>query len=150
MQFFHLFSFVVVASYVAALPQPARLSAKHSNNVDTNLASGLEARSYQPVLNSHKDSATLVSLKRRDDSDEDGDGLNLPPLLTIDDNYEIIDKFFTYDDFISENMAATIDRVGDGAVGFYKDGEKAGKEIGDPAGPMLKDILTGLYMYMLP
>ncbi|KAH6578943.1 hypothetical protein BASA61_010580 [Batrachochytrium salamandrivorans] len=91
------------------------------------LASGLEARSYQPVLNSHKDSATLVSLKRRDDSDEDGDGLNLPPLLTIDDNYEIIDKFFTYDDFISENMAATIDRVGDGAVGFYKDGEKAGK-----------------------
>ncbi|KAH6597695.1 hypothetical protein BASA50_004300 [Batrachochytrium salamandrivorans] len=51
MQFFHLFSFVVVASYAAALPQPARLSEKYSNNVDTNLASGLEARSYQPVFN---------------------------------------------------------------------------------------------------
>ncbi|KAH9247986.1 hypothetical protein BASA81_014399 [Batrachochytrium salamandrivorans] len=37
MQFFHLFSFVVVASYAAALPQPAGLSEKYSNNVDTNL-----------------------------------------------------------------------------------------------------------------
>ncbi|KAH9247984.1 hypothetical protein BASA81_014397 [Batrachochytrium salamandrivorans] len=32
MQFFHLFSFVVVASYAAALPQPAGLSEKYSNN----------------------------------------------------------------------------------------------------------------------
>ncbi|KAH9247663.1 hypothetical protein BASA81_014747 [Batrachochytrium salamandrivorans] len=39
MQFFYLFSFVVVASYAAALPQPAELSAKYSNNTDTNLAS---------------------------------------------------------------------------------------------------------------
>ncbi|KAH6595393.1 hypothetical protein BASA50_005911 [Batrachochytrium salamandrivorans] len=70
MQFFHLFSFVVVASYAAALPQPAGLSEKYSNNADATLASGLEARSYQPGLNSQKDSATLVSLKRRDDSDE--------------------------------------------------------------------------------
>ncbi|KAH6593940.1 hypothetical protein BASA50_006996 [Batrachochytrium salamandrivorans] len=71
MQFFHLFSFVVVASYAAALPQPAELSEKYSNNADTNLASGLEVRSYQPVLNSKRDSATLVSLKRRDDSGSD-------------------------------------------------------------------------------
>ncbi|KAH6566229.1 hypothetical protein BASA62_006826 [Batrachochytrium salamandrivorans] len=70
MQFFHLFSFVVVASYAAALPQPAGQSEKYSNNADATLASGLEARSYQPGLNSQKDSATLVSLKRRDDSDE--------------------------------------------------------------------------------
>ncbi|KAH6596293.1 hypothetical protein BASA50_005337 [Batrachochytrium salamandrivorans] len=70
MQFFHLFSFVVVASYAAALPQPAGLSDKYSNNVDTNLAYGLEARSYQPESNSYKESATLVSLKRRDDSEE--------------------------------------------------------------------------------
>ncbi|KAH6566536.1 hypothetical protein BASA62_006631 [Batrachochytrium salamandrivorans] len=69
MQFFHLFSFVVVASYAAALPQPAGLSEKYSNNVDTTLASGLEARSYQPVLNSYKDSATSVLLKRQDDSE---------------------------------------------------------------------------------
>ncbi|KAH6583737.1 hypothetical protein BASA60_001304 [Batrachochytrium salamandrivorans] len=69
MQFFHLFSFVVVASYAAALPQPAGLSEKYSNNVDTNLASGLEARSYQPGLNSQKNSATLTLLKRQDDSE---------------------------------------------------------------------------------
>ncbi|KAH9252330.1 hypothetical protein BASA81_009701 [Batrachochytrium salamandrivorans] len=75
MQFFNLFSFVVAASYAAALPQPAELSGKHSNNADTNLAFGLEARSYQPVLNSQRDSATLVLLKRQDDSEgspEDG------------------------------------------------------------------------------
>ncbi|KAH6580663.1 hypothetical protein BASA60_002780 [Batrachochytrium salamandrivorans] len=70
MQFFHLFSFVVVASYAAALPQPAGLSEKYSNNVDTNLVSGLEARSYQPGLNSQKNSATLTLLKRQDDSEE--------------------------------------------------------------------------------
>ncbi|KAH9268036.1 hypothetical protein BASA84_000504 [Batrachochytrium salamandrivorans] len=34
MQFLHLFSFVVVASYAAALPQPAELSEKYSNNAD--------------------------------------------------------------------------------------------------------------------
>ncbi|KAH6595056.1 hypothetical protein BASA50_006132 [Batrachochytrium salamandrivorans] len=62
MQFFHLFSFVVVASYAAALPQPAELSEKYSNNVDTNLASGLEARSYQPVLNSYKDNVSTENL----------------------------------------------------------------------------------------
>ncbi|KAH9248996.1 hypothetical protein BASA81_013341 [Batrachochytrium salamandrivorans] len=67
MQFFHLFSFVVVASYAAALPQPAGLSEKYSDSVNTNLATGLETRSYQPESNSYKDSATLVSLKRRDD-----------------------------------------------------------------------------------
>ncbi|KAH6600825.1 hypothetical protein BASA50_002029 [Batrachochytrium salamandrivorans] len=69
MQFIHLFSFVVVASYAAALPQPAGLSEKYSKNADATLASGLETRSYQPVLNSYKESATLVSLKRRDNSE---------------------------------------------------------------------------------
>ncbi|KAH9266683.1 hypothetical protein BASA83_010358 [Batrachochytrium salamandrivorans] len=54
-----------VASYAAARPQPAGLSEKHSDNADATLASGLEARSYQPGLNSTKDSATLVSLERR-------------------------------------------------------------------------------------
>ncbi|KAH9263081.1 hypothetical protein BASA83_013597 [Batrachochytrium salamandrivorans] len=65
MQFFYLLSFVVVASYAAALPQPAELSEKHSNGVDATLAFGLKARSYQPGLNSKRDSATLVSLERR-------------------------------------------------------------------------------------
>ncbi|KAH6598387.1 hypothetical protein BASA50_003807 [Batrachochytrium salamandrivorans] len=62
MQFFYLFPFVAVASYAAALPQPAGLSEKYSNNADATLASGLEARSYQPGSNSQKDSATLAEL----------------------------------------------------------------------------------------
>ncbi|KAH6559868.1 hypothetical protein BASA60_000433 [Batrachochytrium salamandrivorans] len=82
MQFFHLVPFVVVASYAAALPQPAELSEKYLNNVNVNLASGLEARSYQPAFNSQKGSATLVSLKRRDDSDGssgENSGSDSPP-----------------------------------------------------------------------
>ncbi|KAH9245688.1 hypothetical protein BASA81_016824 [Batrachochytrium salamandrivorans] len=66
-----MFSFVVAVSYAAALPQPAELSEKYSNNADATLASGLEARSYQPGLNSYKESATLTSLERRDDSKND-------------------------------------------------------------------------------
>ncbi|KAH6577532.1 hypothetical protein BASA60_004014 [Batrachochytrium salamandrivorans] len=62
MQFFHLFSFAVVASHAAALPQPAELSEKYSNNADPNLASGLSARSYQPVSNTREDSDTLGDL----------------------------------------------------------------------------------------
>ncbi|KAH6574963.1 hypothetical protein BASA50_005043 [Batrachochytrium salamandrivorans] len=71
MQFFYMFSFVVAVSYAAALPQPAELSEKYSNNADATLASGLETRSYQPGLNSYKESATLTSLERRDDSKND-------------------------------------------------------------------------------
>ncbi|KAH6595175.1 hypothetical protein BASA50_005969 [Batrachochytrium salamandrivorans] len=70
MQFFYLFSLVVAASYAAAFPQPAGLSEKHSDNFDATLASGLEARSYQPELNSQRDSATLVSLERRGSYEE--------------------------------------------------------------------------------
>ncbi|KAH9264522.1 hypothetical protein BASA83_011993 [Batrachochytrium salamandrivorans] len=50
----YLVSFVVVASYAAALPQPAGLSEKYSNGVDITLASILEARSYQPVSNTQE------------------------------------------------------------------------------------------------
>ncbi|KAH6563793.1 hypothetical protein BASA60_010570 [Batrachochytrium salamandrivorans] len=67
MQFLCLFSFVVVASYAAALPQPAELSGKYPSNVNNDLASGLEARSYQPVVDTLTDSVALMSLKRRDD-----------------------------------------------------------------------------------
>ncbi|KAH6592280.1 hypothetical protein BASA61_004603 [Batrachochytrium salamandrivorans] len=38
MQFFYLVSFVAVVSNAAALPQPAGLSEKYSNNVDATLA----------------------------------------------------------------------------------------------------------------
>ncbi|KAH9273953.1 hypothetical protein BASA83_003587 [Batrachochytrium salamandrivorans] len=92
MQFFHLFSFVVAASYAAALPQPAGLSEKYSNSADTNLASGLEARSYQPGSNSYKDSATLVSLKRRNAPaglvrDDSGPDPSPPPETTPDEPF---------------------------------------------------------------
>ncbi|KAH6596991.1 hypothetical protein BASA50_004749 [Batrachochytrium salamandrivorans] len=53
----------------------------------------------------------------------------------------IVDKFFKKGDFSSASITATIDRVGDGAVGFYKEGEKAGKEIGGTAGPLLTRYL---------
>ncbi|KAH9250213.1 hypothetical protein BASA83_004043 [Batrachochytrium salamandrivorans] len=131
MQFFYLFSFVVVASYAAALPQPAGLSEKYSNNVDTALASGLEARSYQPVLNSYKNSATLVSLKRRGNSGSDS-----PPSPDTTPENIFIDPF-TKDAVSSENLASTINNVGDGIYPFLEDGELAGEKIGDDAGDMV-------------
>ncbi|KAH6563241.1 hypothetical protein BASA60_003300 [Batrachochytrium salamandrivorans] len=146
MQLFYLLSFVAAVSHAAALPQPAGLSDKYSSNVDITFASFLGARSYQPVLNSKEDSATLVSLKRRADSDgaSGKPRRSSPPpspLLTPEDVEKIIAKFFKDSDFTSANISSTIDKVGDGAVDFYKDGERAGKEIGGTAGPMLKRYL---------
>ncbi|KAH6602998.1 hypothetical protein BASA61_000549, partial [Batrachochytrium salamandrivorans] len=155
MQLFYLLSFVGVVSHAAALPQPAELSDKYSNGVDTNLAFGLEARSYQPALNPKEDSATLVSLKRRADSDGASGGnssISSPPpplLLTYDDIQDIIASFFKDDDFTSANISSTIDRVRDGIVGFYKDGEKAEKEIGGAAGAMLKRYIErAIYVFV--
>ncbi|KAH6592349.1 hypothetical protein BASA50_008133 [Batrachochytrium salamandrivorans] len=70
-----------------------------------------------------------------------GSGPPPSPLLTPEDVEKIIAKFFKDSDFTSANISSTIDKVGDGAVDFYKDGEKAGKEIGGTAGPMLKRYL---------
>ncbi|KAH6580255.1 hypothetical protein BASA50_000029 [Batrachochytrium salamandrivorans] len=141
MQFFYLLSFVAVVSNAAALPQPAEISDKHSSNVDIALASFLSARSYQPGLDSQKNSATLMSLERRADSDGasgGNGGKSGPPLLTPQDVKDIIASFFKDSDFTSANISSTIDRVKDGIVGFYKEGEKAEKEIGGTAGAMLK------------
>ncbi|KAH6594558.1 hypothetical protein BASA50_006508 [Batrachochytrium salamandrivorans] len=93
MQFFHLFSLVVAVSYAAVLPQPAGLSEKHSNNVDTNLVSILSARSYQPGLNSYKELATSTLLKRQDDSEgssevDSGSGSSPSPDTTPNDSEE--------------------------------------------------------------
>ncbi|KAH6602997.1 hypothetical protein BASA61_000548 [Batrachochytrium salamandrivorans] len=154
MQLFYLLSFVGVVSHAAALPQPAGLSEQYSGNVDIALASFLGARSYHPVLNSKEDSATLVSLKRRADSDgasgdNGGSSPPPPPLLTYDDVQDIIASFFKDDDFTSANISSTIDRVKDGIVGFYKDGEKAEKEIGGAAGPLLKrSIDRAIYVFV--
>ncbi|KAH9276960.1 hypothetical protein BASA83_000474 [Batrachochytrium salamandrivorans] len=136
MQLFHLFSFVVVASYAAALPQPAGLSEKYSNNIDTNLASGLEARSYQPVLNSYKESATLMSLERRANSGSDSS----PPPVTAPEN-RFMDDFDGRDIFdmgiFSEVLASTISEVGDGSTGVFKKGELAIQKIGGDAGDLV-------------
>ncbi|KAH6586364.1 hypothetical protein BASA50_000537 [Batrachochytrium salamandrivorans] len=135
MQFFYLFSFVVAASYAVALPQPAGLSEKYSSNVDATLASGLEARSYQPGLNSYKESATLVSLKRRDDSGSD----SFPPSNTTPT--KPFSDPFTKDAVSFENLSSTIDNVGDGNVDLFEEGELAGKAIESPAGDMVAKYL---------
>ncbi|KAH6559869.1 hypothetical protein BASA50_005747 [Batrachochytrium salamandrivorans] len=149
MQFFHLVSFVVVASYAAALPQPAELSEKYLNNVNVNLASGLEARSYQPAFNSQKGSATLVSLKRRDDSDgSSGENSGSdsppspppspPPATTREKKFS---SPFTEETVNSMALASTINNVGDGIAGFYEKGDKAGQKIGGNAGNLLTKYL---------
>ncbi|KAH9271118.1 hypothetical protein BASA83_006660 [Batrachochytrium salamandrivorans] len=162
MQFFYLFSFVVAASYAVALPQPAGLSEKYSNNVDTTLASGLEARSYQPGLNSPKNSATLTLLKRRDDSEgsseeDSGSDSSPPPDTTPNDSEEssgedsesdpsfpstsgpnkTFGSYFSNSDVSSVNLASTINRVKDDAYIFFKDGELAADKIGDPVRDMV-------------
>ncbi|KAH6570780.1 hypothetical protein BASA60_007569 [Batrachochytrium salamandrivorans] len=77
----------------------------------------LRARSYQPGSNSHKDSATLVSLKRRNAPaglvrDDSGPDPSPPPETTPDEPF--IDPL-TDDAVSSENLASTIDNVGDDA-----------------------------------
>ncbi|KAH6575193.1 hypothetical protein BASA50_001224 [Batrachochytrium salamandrivorans] len=139
MQFFYLFSFAVVTFYAAALPQPAEISEKHSNDVNTNLAYDLETRSYQSVFDSQGDSATLTSLKRRDSSegssrDNGGSGSSPPPTTTLKKRAS---KAFTKDDVSPMNLASTIDKVGDGMYIFFESGEKAGKKIGGRVGQMV-------------
>ncbi|KAH9255845.1 hypothetical protein BASA81_006019 [Batrachochytrium salamandrivorans] len=117
MQFFCLLSFAVVALHAAALPQPAGLSEKYSNSADTNLASGLEARSYQPALNPQQDSVTSMLLKRQDDSEgysgDDGESdPSSPPVPTSDGIVRKIDGAFKVE-IGSLDLSSTIDEIGD-------------------------------------
>ncbi|KAH6573656.1 hypothetical protein BASA62_002831 [Batrachochytrium salamandrivorans] len=142
MQFFYLLSFVVVASYAAALPQPAGLSEQYSNSVDINLASILKARSYQPVLDTREDSATSMLLERRADSDGASGGKNsfgIPPLsdLSHDEAGKLIDSLFKKDAFSFENIASTIENVGDGIAELSENGEKVKTKIVGSAGDLL-------------
>ncbi|KAH9247537.1 hypothetical protein BASA81_014857 [Batrachochytrium salamandrivorans] len=92
-------------------PPPASgLSEKYSNNVDATLASDLEARSYQPGLNSYKESTTLVSLKRRNAPeglvrDDSGPDPSPPPATTPEKTVSVP---FTDDDVSTMNLASTI------------------------------------------
>ncbi|KAH9252441.1 hypothetical protein BASA81_009642 [Batrachochytrium salamandrivorans] len=126
MQFLYLFSFAVVASTAAALPQPAGPSEKYSNNADSNLASILEARSYQPVFNSQKDSAAVMLLKRQDGSGESsGENSGFEPPLR--ERIEVG----------SQKLAADINHVGDGLTTLPKYAEKIGDAIGGRAGGLM-------------
>ncbi|KAH6562237.1 hypothetical protein BASA61_009723 [Batrachochytrium salamandrivorans] len=141
MQFLCLFSFVVVASYAAALPQPAGLSKKYSNSVGANLASILEARSYQPAFNSQKNSATLVSLKRRDDSEgssgeNSGSRTSLSPTPTPKVSGRKLENSFE----VQANalfLAPGIDKVGDGLDKLPNDMGIVEDVIGGKAGEMV-------------
>ncbi|KAH9277212.1 hypothetical protein BASA83_000074 [Batrachochytrium salamandrivorans] len=146
MQFFYLFSFVVAASYAAALPQPAGLSEKYSNSADTTLASSLEARSYQPESNSQKGSATLTSLWQQDVFR--GSSPPLPPLLTREDIQKIVNNVFKESDFSSANIASTIDKFGNGVYHLFDNGERARKKIGEFAGEALERYLSSLLWVM--
>ncbi|KAH9269765.1 hypothetical protein BASA83_008241 [Batrachochytrium salamandrivorans] len=142
MQFFYLLSFVVVASYAAALPQPAELPEQYSSNVDITLASILKARSYQPVSNSKRDSATLMSLERRDDSAGLLEGnflFGIPPLSTLDyyEAKKLIYSLFKPGDFSFANISSTIKNVGDGFAKLSENGEKVGNKISGAAGGLL-------------
>ncbi|KAH6599013.1 hypothetical protein BASA50_003333 [Batrachochytrium salamandrivorans] len=146
MQFFYLLSFAVVASHAAALPQPAGLSEKYSNNVDNNLASGLEARSYQPESNFHKDSPTLMSLERRAGSAGSPKGSTVfgtQPLSTLspEEAKKLIDSVFKPSDFSFVNLSSTIEKVGDGAAEISENGEKVGTKIVGAAGALLARYL---------
>ncbi|KAH6582815.1 hypothetical protein BASA50_003883 [Batrachochytrium salamandrivorans] len=149
MQFFHLFSFVAVASYAAALPQPAGLSEKYSNNVDATLASGLEARSYQPGSNSQGDSATLMLLKRQDNS---GSGQPPSPASFNGAAPNRLYNPFDRTETTSANISTTIDNVGDDGVPkmlakeeevpeIYVAGVRAGARVGGNAGALLTRYL---------
>ncbi|KAH6589035.1 hypothetical protein BASA50_010319 [Batrachochytrium salamandrivorans] len=135
MQFLYMFSSVVAVSYAAALPQPAGLSEKYSNSANTTLASGLEARSYQPVLNSYKESATLMSLKRRDDS---GSGSSLPSDTTPNetDDPSFIDRFTD-----TMNLASKIRIATDSDAIFFDGGRLAAQKIDGPVAEIVAKYL---------
>ncbi|KAH6576728.1 hypothetical protein BASA60_004362 [Batrachochytrium salamandrivorans] len=139
MQLFYLLPFVGVVSHAAALPQPAELSEKHSNNVDITLASLFETRSYQPVLNTREDPVALMSLERRDNSggNSGGSGTPSPPESTSDQAKNTIGTVFGKDDFNCGKLSSTIDRVGNGIAMLPDDITKVVNMIGGKAGQIL-------------
>ncbi|KAH6564854.1 hypothetical protein BASA50_004641 [Batrachochytrium salamandrivorans] len=142
MQFFHLFSFVVVASHAAALPQPAELPEKYSSNIDVDLVSILETRSYQPALDSYKDSDTLMLLKRQVNSggSSGGNGGSNPSPSATTSKDKSRDPFATTD-VITINLASTIEQVGEGVLNIYEGAENVGEKIGGYSGNLAAEYL---------
>ncbi|KAH9244290.1 hypothetical protein BASA81_018312, partial [Batrachochytrium salamandrivorans] len=138
MQLFYLFSFAVVASCTAALPQPAELSKRYSDNVDVNLASILEARSYQPGFNSQQDSVASMLLKRQDNSE----GSNPSPSPTLMPGGSGSDpspreKLET----ASIKLSSDINNVGSGLAELPVYMRKIGDAIGGQAGKLTVEYL---------
>ncbi|KAH9274928.1 hypothetical protein BASA83_002640 [Batrachochytrium salamandrivorans] len=120
-----------------SLPQPAGLSEQYSNNIDVDLASGLEARSYQPGSNFHKDSATLVSLKRRGNR---GSGSSLsyvsaPQNLVFETNTP-----FGKAQFSARLLSSVIKEFGNGLGDAPENVKAAGAAVSGDTG----DLLSGL------
>ncbi|KAH6601172.1 hypothetical protein BASA50_001851 [Batrachochytrium salamandrivorans] len=138
MQFFHLFSFVVVASYAAALPQPAGLPEQYSNSIDVDLASGLEARSYQPGSNSHKDSATLVSLERRGNS---GSGSSLSFASTPQNFVFETNTPFGKAKFSARLLFSMIEEFGNGLADAPENVKAAGAAVSGDTGNLLVEYV---------
>ncbi|KAH9270886.1 hypothetical protein BASA83_007039 [Batrachochytrium salamandrivorans] len=91
-------------------------------------------------INSYKESATLVSLKRRDifwGPPEGDDGPGTPPPPGSKDIKKYSTTPLKEAIFSSANISSTIYKVGDGMVHLYVDGPKAGVAVGSPAGDML-------------
>ncbi|KAH6592052.1 hypothetical protein BASA50_008335 [Batrachochytrium salamandrivorans] len=142
MQFLYLFSFVVAASYAAALPQPAGLSEKYSNNADATLASDLEARSYQPGLNSHKDSATLVSLKRRGNYEGSDPSPPSPPSASTPGHTQWGPKDpVKKTEFRTQTLSLMINELGKGLIGAPKDIKEVGAAVGGTVEETLVEYL---------
>ncbi|KAH6560735.1 hypothetical protein BASA62_010305 [Batrachochytrium salamandrivorans] len=162
------------------MPQPSPSQQgylkKYSNNVDTNLASGLEARSYQPVLNSYKESATLMSLKRRDDSegspednsgesaedtsggssednsevsvgDDSGSDSSSPSATTPEIDIQEINPHLEKAESDSLMLSSTINEVEDGIVDAPENLKSAGEAIrGGPGEKLIEYVQKATYV----
>ncbi|KAH6566980.1 hypothetical protein BASA62_006397 [Batrachochytrium salamandrivorans] len=144
MQFIYLVSFAVVASNVAALPQPAGLSAKYSSDIDDALAFDLDDRSHQPGLTSQTGLDTLMSLKQQGNSEESsGDNSKSgTPLPSDSISKSIIQEFDSASnkaEFDPLVLSPTIGKAEGDRVGFSRnvkagvkaDEETAGKSAGE-------------------
>ncbi|KAH6566366.1 hypothetical protein BASA62_006751 [Batrachochytrium salamandrivorans] len=86
-----------------------------------------------------KDSATLTLLKRQDDSEESsGENSKSDPFPSSTSGpNKTVGSDFTKDEISSENLASTINKVGDNVYIFFEDGEEAAQKISGDAGNLV-------------
>ncbi|KAH6559852.1 hypothetical protein BASA60_000417 [Batrachochytrium salamandrivorans] len=144
MQFFCLLSFAVVASMLQ--PSPSQQGYLKSTRIvlDTNLASGLEARSYQPALNPQQDSVTSMLLKRQDDSRDILETMvnlthPLHPFRLLTVLYGNRRAFKV--EIGSLDLSSTIDEIGDYRGNIPKSIEAVGEAISGIFGDMVVEYI---------